>query len=70
MFNLTATAPNFAEVYINIPYSWNDGKVLLDGKEIPFEEQILSARKYVVIRTKFKTDSNTVRVDFRPFGGG
>ena len=70
VFNLTATAPNSAEVYINIPYSWNDGKVLLDGKEIPFEERILSARKYIVIRTNFKTDSNTIRVDFRPFGGG
>jgi hypothetical protein len=68
IFNLTAATTDSAEVYVNIPYSWGDGKVLLNGKEIPFEEQILSARKYIVIEAEFQTDLNTVKVDFQPFG--
>jgi hypothetical protein len=64
IFNLTAVTINSAEVWVNIPYSWKDGKVLLNGREIPFEEQILTARKYIVIEAEFQTSLNTVKVDF------
>jgi hypothetical protein len=64
IFNLTTVTINSAEVWVNIPYSWKDGKVLLNGREIPFEEQILTARKYIVIEAEFQTSLNTVKVDF------